>query len=99
MTQHEFSQILECLPALSHEQLQMLRRELEAVATQASQDPQPPANTDHERADQELQRRLYEAGLLSEIKPPIRDMTPYRDRQAIPITGEPPSETVIRERR
>jgi hypothetical protein len=99
MTQHEFSHILECLPTLSHEQLKMLRRKLEAVVTHASQDPQPPADTDEERADQELQRRLYEAGLLSEIKPPVRDMTPYRDRRAIPITGEPLSETVIRERR
>jgi Arc/MetJ-type ribon-helix-helix transcriptional regulator len=47
----------------------------------------------------ELQRRLFEAGLLSEIKPPITDLTPYENRQAISIQGEPISETVIRERR
>ena len=50
-------------------------------------------------ADQELQRRLLEAGIISEIKPPITDMTPYRNRRAVPIQGEPISETVIRERR
>ena len=45
------------------------------------------------------QRGLFEAGLLSEIKPPLRDLTRYRDRKAIPIQGERLSETVIRERR
>jgi hypothetical protein len=46
-----------------------------------------------------LQRRLFEAGLISEIKPPITDLTPYQNRQAISIQGERISETVIRERR
>jgi hypothetical protein len=55
--------------------------------------------TPEEIADQELQRRLLEAGIISEIKPPITDMTPYRNRRAVPIQGEPISETVIRERR
>jgi hypothetical protein len=36
---------------------------------------------------------------ISEIKPPITDLTPYRNRRAFPIQGEPISETVIRERR
>ena len=55
--------------------------------------------TEDERADQEAQHRLFAAGLLSEIKPPIRDLAPYQHRQAIPIKGEPLSETVIRDRR
>ena len=55
--------------------------------------------TEEESANQKLQRRLFNAGLLSEIKPPIRDLTPYRDRKPVPIKGEPLSETVIRERR
>lgn len=49
--------------------------------------------------NQQLQRRLLEAGLLSEIKPPITDLTPYRNRRAVPTSGEPVSQTVIRERR
>jgi Arc/MetJ-type ribon-helix-helix transcriptional regulator len=49
--------------------------------------------------EQELQRRLFEAGLLSEIKPPITDFTPYLNRQAVPIQGEPLSETILGERR
>ena len=47
----------------------------------------------------ELQRQLLNAGLINEMKPPITDMTPYRDRKAVPIQGESLSETVIRERR
>jgi putative addiction module CopG family antidote len=62
---------------------------------------QPPAagNRRVEQSSQELQRRLLEAGIISEIKPPITDLTPYRNRRAVPIQGEPISETVIRERR
>jgi hypothetical protein len=48
--------------------------------------------------DQRVQRALYEAGLVSEIKPPITDPTPYR-REPIKIKGKPLSETVIEERR
>ncbi len=49
-------------------------------------------------ADQELQRRLLKAGIISEIKPPITDLTPYQNRRAVPIEGEPISEIAIRER-
>jgi Arc/MetJ-type ribon-helix-helix transcriptional regulator len=49
--------------------------------------------------DAELQRCLFEAGVLSEVKRPITDLAPYRDRQAVPIRGEPLSETIVRERR
>jgi Arc/MetJ-type ribon-helix-helix transcriptional regulator len=52
-----------------------------------------------EPTNQELQQRLLEAGIISEIKPSITDLTPYQHRQAVPIQGEPLSETVIRERR
>jgi len=58
-----------------------------------------PAHAQGQPNAQELQRRLFEAGVLSEIKPPITDLTPYRHRQTVPIQGEPLSETVIRERR
>ena len=56
-------------------------------------------NRQEEQSSQVLQRRLLEAGIISEIKPPITDLTPYRNRRAVPILGEPISETAIRERR
>jgi hypothetical protein len=66
--------------------------------------PQAPATgqpdlTPEEVADQELQHRLFAAGVISEIKPPPRFL-PARERfTPVPITGEPISETIIRERR
>lgn len=90
MTESEFDHLLDSISVLSHEQLQLLRRELDrwlaATATEAT-------------GSEELQRRLLDAGLLSEIKPPITDHSAYRNRKAVPIQGEPLSETVIRERR
>jgi hypothetical protein len=64
-----------------------------------SESNSPTDLTEEESANQELQRRLFNAGRLSEIKPPLRDLTPYRDRKPVPIKDESLSETVIRERR
>jgi hypothetical protein len=52
-----------------------------------------------ELSPQEVQQRLLNAGIVSDIKPPIADPERYRGRKAVPIQGEPLSETVIRERR
>ncbi len=71
-------------------------RQAEPTSTKAASQPEM---TPEEVADQELQRRLLAAGIVSEIKPPITDLAPYRNRRAVPIQGEPISETVIRERR
>ena len=90
MTQRDFNHILEVLPALSPEQLQALRCKLDS---QLAATPLPVAS------DVELQRRLLAAGIVSVIKPPISDFTPYLSRQAVAVQGEPLSETVIRERR
>lgn len=56
-------------------------------------------NRQTEPTSQDLQQRLLEAGIISEIKPPITDLTPYQNRHAIAVQGEPLSETVTRERR
>lgn len=52
-----------------------------------------------ELTNQEMQQRLLAAGLISEVKPPITDLTPYQNRHPIAVEGEPLSEAVIRERR
>src|SRR5262249_9951160 len=97
MTQPEFSHLVESIKALSPDQMMRLRRELDSkLATQA--DAEPPL-TPEQAADLEVQRQLFAAGLVSEIKPPIRDLSGYRNRRAVPIEGEPLSETVIRDRR
>jgi len=66
---------------------------------QAQQPPAAPAIRRGELSSQEMQRRLFEAGLISEIKPRITDLTPYQNRHAITVRGEPLSEAVIHERR
>ncbi|SIN73801.1 hypothetical protein SAMN05444166_0546 [Singulisphaera sp. GP187] len=91
MTQREFNHLLNSLSSLSHEQTRQLRRELNSKLATTVTEPAA--------ADEALQQRLVEAGLLSELKPPIRDLSAYRNRKAVPIQAEPLSETVIRERR
>lgn len=83
-------EIVNAVKALPPEEQAELRRRLDALSGQ----PGELASDLNERA----QRALYEAGLLSEIKPPITDPRPYR-RDPIKIKGKPLSETVIEERR
>lgn len=49
--------------------------------------------------EEDFERRLYEKGIISEVKPPITDFSRYDDYKPITVTGEPISETIIRERR
>ncbi len=66
---------------------------------QAQQQPSPPAIRPDKLSSQEVQQRLFDAGLISEIRPPITDLALYQNRRAIPIQGEPISATALRERR
>ncbi len=75
-----------------------LERHRQAVPPPAHDTGQPEL-TPEEVAEQELQRRLLAAGIISEIKLPPR-LLPARERfTPVPISGEPISETIIRERR
>jgi hypothetical protein len=98
MTQHEFSHLMESISGLSPDQLRQLRRELDDKLATATPPESSPLTPDQLR-DQEVQRQLFAAGLLSEIKPPVRDLAEYRNRRAVPIQGEPLSVTVIQDRR
>jgi hypothetical protein len=98
MTHSEFNHLLGSIDALSPEQMRQLRRELDSKLA-SSPASSGSALTEEELADQEAQRRLFEAGLLSEIKPPRRVSTGTEEFTPIVIKGEPLSETVIRERR
>ena len=98
MTHSEFNHILGSINALSPEQMQQLRRELDRKLTSPIVPGEAPL-TEAERADQEAQRRLLAAGIISEIKPSRRVPTETERFVPIPIQGEPLSETIIRERR
>jgi len=97
MTHPEFNHLLEIINVLSPEQMRQLRRELDGkLAASAAAGP---ALTAEQQEDQDVQMRLFTAGLVSEIKPPIRPATGTERFTPVVIEGEPLSETIIRERR
>ncbi len=98
MTYSDFNHLLGSLSALSREQMWQLRRELENKLTSSAVHGEPPL-TEEELADQEAQRRLLAAGVISEIKPSRRVTTGTERFTPISIQGEPLSATIIRERR
>lgn len=96
----KLEEIVNAVKALPPEEQAELRRRLDALPGQPGEN-EAVVNDRRQVAidlDQRAQRALFEAGLLSEIKPPITDPRPYR-RDPIKIKGKPLSETVIEERR
>ena len=76
-----------------------VQRKVEALISQPDQDE---AVVDESRQaaidlDQRIQRALFEAGLVSEIKPPVK--RPRERTPPIKIKGKPLSETIIEDRR
>ncbi len=49
--------------------------------------------------EDELERRLLKANLLSEVPPSLVDLTPYQNRKPGKTTGKPLSKVIIEERR
>jgi hypothetical protein len=89
MAQGQFEKVLADVKALTPVEQQQLRAWLDTICTSA-----PASMTEEAFAHQ-----LREAGLLSEVKPPITDFTPYQYREPIETTGKPLSEVIIEERR
>jgi len=50
-----------------------------------------------ESAERTLKQSLFEAGLLSELKTPDRDVKSFRAYQPVTVKGKPVSETIIEE--
>jgi hypothetical protein len=98
MTQIEFVQLQDAIKDLTPDQLRLLREAVDQqLTTNERIDTFIP--TPDELAEQQLQKRLFDAGLLSEIKPPSRMWTGVKEFDPIEIEGELLSETIIRERR
>ncbi|HEY7491876.1 MAG TPA: hypothetical protein VIH59_12310 [Candidatus Tectomicrobia bacterium] len=89
MAHGQFKKILEDVEALSLQEQRRLRAWPDKVCA-----PESASMTEEEFAHQ-----LRVAGLLSEVKPPITDFTPYQHRQPIETMGKPLSEVIIEERR
>ena len=89
MAHVQFEKVVEDVKALTPAEQQQLRAWLDTLCT-----PAPAPMTEETFASE-----MREAGLLSEVKPPITDFTPYQHRQPIETTGKPLSEVIIEERR
>ena len=89
MASTQLEGILEQAKTLSPEEQQELRMRLKDLMEE----------THSGSKEDELERRLLEAGLLSEIPPPITDLNPYQNREPGKTTGKPLSEVIIEERR
>lgn len=74
-----------------------VKRRLESLLPQSVQADVPDETLQAGDLDQRLQRALYEAGLVSEIKP--RGKRPRVRPAPIKIKGKPLSETIIGDRR
>ena len=85
----KFDDVLEQVKALSPEEQQELRVLLDDLVKAA------PSGA----VEDELEHRLLKAGLLSEAKPPITDLAPYRSRKPVDRAGRPLSEVILEERR
>lgn len=55
--------------------------------------------TQGQTSEMKLQQKLFEAGMLTELKPLITDFAPYQNRQPVEVERKPISETIIEERR
>jgi len=87
MSQVQFEKVVEDVKGLTPAEQQQLRVWLDTLCAPAPM------------TEEAFAYELCEAGLLSEVKPPITDFTPYQHRQPIETTGKPLSEVIIEERR
>ena len=115
MTQTDFNHLLSSIKALSPEQMQRLRQQLDAELAHPAprakgQSPKPPVKA-AKRAKpaqapkkplsiDEIHRQMMARGLILRLPDPALDIDDDDpDDQPIAIEGEPLSETIIRERR
>ncbi len=84
-------QIEHKVKTLSAEDLRKVRELVDSLLEKKESKPQ--------MTEEEFEQHLYEKGIISEVKPPITDFSRYDDYQPITVTGEPISETIIKERR
>ena len=89
MTQVSFEKVVEEVKTLSPAEQRQLRALLDTLLAPAAP----------ELTEEEFTRKLVESGVLSEVKPPITDFTPYQKRQPVETTGKSLSEVVLEERR
>ena len=87
MAHGQFEKVLEDVKALSPEEQRQLRAWLDTVLASTPM------------TEEAFARHLVDVGILSEVKPPLTDLTPYQHRQPVETSGQPLSEVILEERR
>lgn len=77
---------------LSAEELQKVRNLVDSLLEKKKEEK--PKMT-----EEEFEKHLAEEGFITEYKPPITDFSRYDNYEPVKVTGEPISETIIKERR
>jgi hypothetical protein len=89
MASANFDELLEQVKALSVDEQWRLRTLLDALLTSPGTPP----------TEEEFERALVAAGLLSVPKPQDLNVEQYRQYKPVAVQGKPVSETLIEERR
>ena len=89
MTSSNLDRILEEVRTLTPEEQRSLRDSVDELLVMAAS----------HFAEQEVQQRLLDKGIISRIPPRIRDASFYADRKPVEVEGKPVSEIIIEERR
>lgn len=89
MTTSNLDQVIEEVKTLTPDDQRRLREWLDRQLAQ----PAP------QMSEEEFERHLLAKGIISEIPPPITDLTPFQNRKLMEVKGKPLSEMVIEERR
>ncbi len=84
----DVERVLNEIEAMTPAEIAQIRQKVEELLAAHSQG-----------AERTLKQSLFEAGLLSEIKTPDRDVESFRSYQPVTVKGKPVSETIIEERR
>ena len=83
-------QIVNEVQTLSAEDLRKVRNAVDSILeTKETESPM---------TEQEFAQYLYEKGVIGKPPPPITDFSRYENYERVTVTGEPISETIIRER-
>jgi hypothetical protein len=90
MSSANLEKVIEEVKALPSDDLRKVKALIDSLLQAPSAEMSP---------ESQLDQLLLEAGVISEIPPPITDFTPYENRRPIEVKGKPISETIIEERR
>lgn len=91
MSSANLEKIIADVKALTPDEQRQVRELIDSLLTTSEAAPEL-------SPEDQLDQVLLEAGVISEIPPPITDFTPYQNRQPIEVKGKPLSEIIIEDR-